>query len=99
MTNPGLAAALSRMTPEERKLRAEIAAHTSWANTEDRAARTAKARAAFDERFYVGIPDDLAPAEREKRAANARKAYYTQMRLKAATAARKRRERNGGDGT
>jgi hypothetical protein len=33
------------LTPEERSLRARLAAHVSWARTEDRAARTARARA------------------------------------------------------
>jgi hypothetical protein len=39
------------MTPEQRTHRARTAANASWANTEDRAARTAKARQAAAARF------------------------------------------------
>lgn len=87
----------SPLTPQERSLRATIAANTSWAKTEDRAARTANARAALREKFYDEVDPErkLPPAEREKRAENARKAYYARIALKAATAARKRREAAG----
>lgn len=34
------------LTPEQRRLRASLGAHTSWANTRDRRARTAAAREA-----------------------------------------------------
>ena len=37
--------------PTTRRLAAQVAAHESWANTSDRAARTAKARAALQARF------------------------------------------------
>ncbi len=39
------------MTPAERRLRAQIAAEVSWANTEDRARRTSAAREAANARF------------------------------------------------
>ncbi len=39
------------MDPQDRSLRASLAAHTSWANTVDPASRTAKARAAANGRF------------------------------------------------
>jgi hypothetical protein len=39
------------MTPEQRRRRARIAAHASWANTADRAARTAAGTKAFLDRF------------------------------------------------
>jgi hypothetical protein len=90
-------AASSRLTPEELHLRAVAGAHTSWAHTEDRTQRTSNGRKAFDQRFYEGIPDDLPPKEREKRAKSARQAYFAGLALKAATAARKRRE--GGEST
>jgi hypothetical protein len=92
--------AASRMSPQERKARAQLAANESWKNTEDRRGRTAKARAAFDEKFYDEVDPDhgLPDAEREKRAANARKAYFARLALKSATAARRRRECNGGAG-
>lgn len=74
-----------------RSLAARIAAHTSWAKTPDRSARTARARASFNERFEREVDPDgvLDPAERAKRAENARKAYY--LRLAAKSAASRRR--------
>lgn len=41
----------TQLDPEERSLRARLAAHTSWANTLDPQSRTAKARAAAAGRF------------------------------------------------
>lgn len=42
------------LTPEQRSLRASIAAHTSWAKTRDRAGRTAAAR---DARFQKWVDE------------------------------------------
>ncbi len=55
-----------------------IGAYESWARTEDWTARTAPARAAADEKFYDAVDPnrELSPAEREKRAAAARKAHF-----------------------
>ncbi|MGW5333611.1 hypothetical protein [Streptomyces bauhiniae] len=39
------------MNPQDRTLRASLAAHSSWANTLDPTSRTAKARAAANGRF------------------------------------------------
>lgn len=74
-----------------RSLAARIAAHESWARTPDRAARTAAARQAFADRFEREVDPDgvLPPAERAKRAASARKAYY--LRLAAASAKARRK--------
>lgn len=74
-----------------RSLAARIAAHSSWAHTPDRAARTAAARQAFADRFEREVDPDgvLPPAERAKRAASARKAYY--LRLAAASAKARRK--------
>jgi hypothetical protein len=50
------------MTPEQRRRRAGIAAHVSWANTTDRAARTAAGTKAFLDRFERQVdPDGLLP--------------------------------------
>ena len=83
------------MTAEQRRLRAQMAAHVSWAATPDRAARTAAARAAAMGRFEREVDPEglLAPAERAARADSARKAHYTKMayrsvRARAAKAAR-----------
>lgn len=62
-------------TNPERSLLGQIGAHESWARTEDRAARTAPARAKFEARF---------PNE------NARKAYFLRLALKSANARRDR---------
>jgi hypothetical protein len=71
------------LTAEQRKLRAQIAAHTSGARTDDRPARTGKARKAFNNRFEREVDPDgkLSPAERAKRAENARKAYFARLAL------------------
>ncbi|MET9025616.1 hypothetical protein ABZW96_08315 [Nocardia sp. NPDC004168] len=87
-------------TPVERTLQARIAAHESWAKTSDRAARTAKARAAMASKFDRIVDPDglLSPEERAYRADQARKAHYTRLALKSAQARRRRgRDRRGGE--
>jgi hypothetical protein len=76
------------VTPTERRLRAQIAAHTSWANTADRTARTAPGHKASMDRFERQVDPDgtLAPAERAKRAESARKAYFARLALLSAKA-------------
>jgi len=61
-------------------------AHLSWANTEDRSARTAPARAARDRRFL-----ELAGGD-PVRAASLRKAFFVEMALRSAKARRRNRE-------
>lgn len=79
--------------PEDRTLIARIAAHASWASTPDRAARTARGRAAFLDRFDRQVDPDgtLPPAERARRAENARRAYFSALALRSAQARRRRR--------
>lgn len=67
----------------ERKLRASLAAHTSWANTTDRSARTAPARRALDEKFLAEAGGDPVRAE------HLRKAHFQRLALKSAQARRK----------
>lgn len=67
-------------------MRAQIAAHTSWANTENPTARTDNARKAFRDRFLAEAGGDPVRAE------HLRKAFYTRLALKSATARRRRRE-------
>jgi hypothetical protein len=83
------------LTPTERSLRSQIAAHESWAHTDDRPARTANARRAMLDKFERQVDPDgaLAPAERAKRAEHARKAHFKRLALKSAQA----RRRRGGD--
>jgi len=80
------------LTPEQRSLRARIASHTSWANTEDPKARTAPARSAFFDRFEREVDPDgvLDPADRRRRAEHARKAHMQRLALKSARARRSR---------
>jgi hypothetical protein len=84
----------TKLSLEELHLRGLKGAYASWAKTKDRSARTSPARQEFEQKFYAGIPDDLPPKEREKRAKSARQAYFAGLALKSATAARKRREAN-----
>lgn len=80
------------LTPSERTLRAQIAAHQSWARTEDPSARTANARKAMLDKFERQVDPEgkLSPAERAKRAGHARKAHFKRLALKSAQARRRR---------
>lgn len=80
------------LTPAEKSLRSQVAAHESWARTSDRAARTANARKAMLDKFERQVDPDgkLPPAERAKRAEHARKAHYKRLALKSAQARRRR---------
>lgn len=79
------------MESSDRTLASRIAAHEKWAACPDRSAATAPARRAFDERFerQVDPAGLLAADERARRAAHARKAYFTRLALKSARARRK----------
>ena len=85
---PFLVWLLATLTPAQRSLRGQLAAHESWAQTADRAARTAPARDTFLERFERQVDPDgiLDPAERARRAEHAKKAYFLRLALKSAQA-------------
>ena len=74
------------LTPAERKARARIAANDSWAQTEDRPARTANARKALDDKFLTEAGGDPVKAE------SLRKAYYARLAFKSAKARRLRKQ-------
>lgn len=78
------------MTEAERKLAASISAHESWAQTPDRSARTAPARAALMAKFEREVDPDgtLPPDERARRAEHKRKAHFQRLALKSARARR-----------
>jgi hypothetical protein len=80
------------MSPEQRRRRARIAAHVSWANTSDRAARTSSGTKAFLDRFERQVdPEGLLPAKvRLTMAKHARIAYMLQLAEKSAAARRRR---------
>ena len=83
--------ATAPMTPAERALRARMAAYTLHAKRDARET-TAAARAAFLDRFdrMVDPEGALPEAERQRRAAAARKAYFTRLALRSAQARRAR---------
>lgn len=71
------------LSPAERRLRSQIAAHESWANTENRSARTASARAALEAKFLAEAGGDPVRAE------HLRKAHFARMALASAKARRR----------
>jgi hypothetical protein len=78
----------ARLSPEQRSIRARLAAHTLHAKVTDPAAHTAPARQAFLDRFEREVDPDgtLSPADRARRAEHARKAYFTRLALASAKA-------------
>lgn len=77
------------MTPEERVLRARLAAHTLHARG---LTNTKPAREAFEARFEHQVDPEgtLDPQERARRAEHAKRAYMAGLSLKASLARRKR---------
>lgn len=81
------------LTPAERRLRAQLASHESWANTENRTQRTAPARKALDNKFLAEANGD------PKRAESIRKAYYARLAFESAKARKARSQaRKAGQG-
>jgi hypothetical protein len=78
------------LTPAERTMRAQLGAHSQWARCDDRTERTAAARKGFDKRFENQVDPNgvLDPAERAKRAENARQAHMLKLALASAKARR-----------
>jgi len=76
------------LSSAERRLRAQLAVHTSWANTTDRTARTAPATAASMARFETQVDPDglLPPEERARRAEHLRKAHMAKLAFASARA-------------
>jgi hypothetical protein len=83
------------MTPEQRVLRARLAAHTRWAKEQDRVAALAPARRALLDRFEREVDPDgvLSEAERARRADHARRAYMYRLALRSARVRRRRAEK------
>jgi hypothetical protein len=84
------------MTADQRRRRARIAAHASWAKTADRAARTAAGTKAFMDRFEQQVdPTGTLPDEvRAAMAQHARTAYMLQLAERSAAARRRRVQRD-----
>jgi hypothetical protein len=75
------------LTPEQRSLRARLAAHTLHSRV-DSTQHTARARAVFLERFERQVDPDgsLPEAERTRRAEHAKRAYFLELAMKSAKA-------------
>lgn len=75
------------MTPEEKVLRARLAAHYLHSQVDSRA-HTEPARKAFMDRFERKVDPDrkLTESERRRRTEQAKKAYFTQLAYKSARA-------------
>lgn len=80
------------LTPDQRALRARMAAHAMHAKHDSRET-TAAGRQAFLDRFEREVDPEgtLDAAERSRRAAHARKAYFAKLALASA------RARSGGN--
>ena len=78
------------LSPAQRSLRARMAAHAMHAQHDSRQT-SAAGRAAFLARFENEVDPDgiLSPDERARRAAHARKAYFTKLALASARARRR----------
>ena len=70
----------------ERSLVGKIAAETSWANTPDRTARTAPARAALEAKFLAEADGDPVRAD------HLRKAHFARLALRSVQARRARKD-------
>ena len=83
-------------TEAERRLQAQRATNTAWANCEDRTARTEAMRAnspssvEWHAKRKGFDPENLTPAQR-KQAESARKAYFQGLALKSSRTRRRRK--------
>ncbi|MGH3464912.1 MAG: hypothetical protein ACRDP9_25885 [Kribbellaceae bacterium] len=84
------------LTPEQRTLRARIAANTRWAGDEDRKAHGDRAQRGLRARFEREVdPDGTLPEkERKRRAESLYKAHMARLALKSSKA---RAARKAGD--
>jgi len=87
-----------RLTPTQARLRAQVAGNDRWARATqaERTANAVRGQAGLLARFEAQVDPDgtLPPAERAKRAANARKAHMARLAL-ASSRARKKGGRDG----
>jgi hypothetical protein len=79
--------------PFKSRAEAQAAAHRSWANTPDRAARTRNGRAAAWASVEAAYSHpDVAEKDREKAARNARRAFLWDMTMASAAIRKARKE-------
>lgn len=76
------------MTPEQRTLRAQLAAYTRWSKTPDTVSALAPARAGYMARWENEVDPDrkLSPGDRARLARSAMKAHMARMSLKSSQA-------------
>ena len=83
---------MPKLSADEARLRAQVAAHESWAQTPDRAARTAPARDALWQRYLERAaelaPPGATPEDINRRAEHLRQADMKRMALASARARR-----------
>jgi hypothetical protein len=86
------------LNPEQRRLRAQIAANTRWARQRDRDATALLGQAGLLRRFEAEVDPagELDPVERARRAEQLRHAHMQRMAL-ASVRARAARKQGGGD--
>lgn len=89
---------MPELSRSERRLRAQVAAHTSWAQTADRTARTEPGRHAFRAKFERQVDPEgrLSVEELAARAESARQAHYARLAFESAKARRNRAAEGGG---
>jgi hypothetical protein len=82
------------LSDQERSTRASIAANHSWANTEDRAARTQPARDGLRAKWAKQVDPEgkLPPDELNRRVEHLEKAHMQRMSLAASKARRRKAE-------
>ncbi len=83
------------LTPQQRRLRAQLAAHTLHAQVEDPSKHTRPAREAFFAKFEKQVDTEgvLPQHERQRRAQHARAAWMKTLALKATQARQAKRAR------
>lgn len=84
--------ATTNAVPSEVSQAMRAASHYSWALTEDRTARTANARATFQQKFLDETKSPEYPDGDPVRAESLRKAFYAKLALKSAQTRRRNRE-------
>jgi hypothetical protein len=93
---------MSSLTPEQRSIRASLAAHKRWAGDEDPKANALRAQAGLRAKFVRETQEkwpDLPEKEVQRRADHAYQAHMLSLALKSSRArtARKAAKSSGGD--
>lgn len=80
------------MTPEQRSMRARLAAHVRWGNTPDRTGAEERNRKAIADRFYNQTHPALPHEQRLIAAQSLLQAHMLRMALKSSMARSRRRK-------